>query len=109
MMGLPPGVSLSDVANVLIPVGLVTLALRAVPFQARKYLSNAGIVEMLGMTMPVGVMTVLVVYTLSSQPQYLWQGLVCIVVTLALHLWKRLPALSIFGGTGLYMLLVNFL
>jgi branched-subunit amino acid transport protein AzlD len=51
-----------------------------------------------------------VVYTVHGQagaPGGIWAALLGVVVTFLLHLWKRDSALSIFGGTAFYMLLVN--
>lgn len=109
-MGLPSGVDLSMVAAVLLPIGLVTLLLRAVPFSVRRTLGSSTLVQLLGVTMPVGVMTVLVVYTLaglSDSPTGLWPGLVAIAATFGLHLCLKRPAVSILVGTIFYMVLVN--
>ena len=57
--------------------------------------------------MPVGVMVVLVLYTFTSSDQPVWAGVLVGFVTLALHAWRRSPALSILAGTGLYVALVN--
>lgn len=76
-LGLPDGVTLTMVAAVLVPVG---------------------------------VMTVLVVYTLASAldaPGGLAPALIAGAVTLALHAWRRSSGLSILAGTAVYMLLVN--
>lgn len=88
-MGLPAGVSLGMVAAVLIPVCVI---------------------QFLGATMPVGVMTVLVVYTLSSShqnPGGIGAALVAAGITLVLHAWKHRAGLSILVGTAIYMVLVN--
>lgn len=111
-MGLPEGVTLTMVLGVLIPVALVTVALRQLPFSALKLLKGSEFVGMLGMTMPVGVMAALVIYTLHSQlaaPGGLGASLIAVAVTVALHAWRRSAGLSIVGGTLSYMLLVNLL
>lgn len=108
--GLPEGVSLSMVFAVLIPVALVTVLLRALPFFALKLLKDSQLVGMLGITMPVGVMAALVIYTLFGQleaPGGLVASLIAVAVTLGLHAWRRDAGLSIVGGTASYMLLVN--
>lgn len=64
--GLPDGVTLGMVAAVLIPAGVVTLLLRALPFSLLRGLKGSPFIEFLALLMPVGVMTVLVVYTLSG-------------------------------------------
>lgn len=105
---MPVGVTLGSIFAVLIPVGIVTVLLRWLPFGFVKALKGSQFISMLGFTMPVGVMTVLVVYTLFSQTQgSLIAPLVGAAATAALHLWRRNSGLSIFGGTAVYMVLVN--
>lgn len=110
--GLPPGVSLGMVAAVLIPAAIVTVLLRALPFSLLRVLRNSPFIEFLGVFMPVGVMTVLVVYTLvgySGEPARLGAAVGCLAFTLLLQRWKRRADLSILGGTAVYMLIVNIL
>lgn len=110
--GLPPGVSLEMAAAVLVPTAIVTLLLRALPFSLLKVLRNSPFIEFLGVLMPVGVMTVLVIYTLvgySAEPARLGVAVGCLVFTLLLQRWRRRADLSILGGTALYMLIVNLL
>ncbi|GAA3511344.1 AzlD domain-containing protein [Corynebacterium pilbarense] len=108
--GLSDGISLGMVAAVLIPVGIVTVLLRALPFSILRVLKGSPFIDFLAVLMPVGVMTVLVVYTLvghAGSPAHLASALVALVATLLLHWWKRRSDVSIFVGTALYMLLVN--
>lgn len=108
--GLPTGVGLGTVLAVLIPVAVVTVLLRAIPFRARRALGDSDLVKLLGVTMPVGVMTVLVVYTLAGSGEALggWAaGLLGVGATLVAHLLFRRPAISILAGTLAYMALVN--
>ncbi|GAB3080291.1 branched-chain amino acid transporter permease [Corynebacterium aquatimens] len=110
--GLPDGVTLPMVAAVLIPVAIVTVALRALPFAFIKAVQGSPLIEFLRATMPVGVMVVLVAYTLAStrdQPGGLWAALAATAATIAFHAWRRRPGLSILAGTVVYMLLVNLL
>jgi len=60
---LPNGVTVSDVWAVLIPIGIITVFLLCIPFVATKRLRDSSIIEYLGITMPLGVMVILVVYT----------------------------------------------
>lgn len=111
-MGLPTGVSLGMVAAVLIPVAIVTVLLRALPFSFLRLLEGSPVIQFLGATMPVGVMTVLVIYTLSGTrdaPGGIWAALLAAGITLALHAWKRRAGLSILVGTATYMVLVNLI
>ena len=110
-MGLPDGTSLIDVLSVLLPVAAVTLVLRALPFSFLRLLKGSPLIEFLGVHMPVGVMVVLVVYTLATSAVggagSMLAALLAAALTLALHAWRRSPALSIAAGTAAYMLLVN--
>ncbi|WKD58422.1 Branched-chain amino acid transport protein (AzlD) [Corynebacterium capitovis DSM 44611] len=109
-MGLPAGVGLGAVLAVLLPVGAVTLLLRALPFSFLRLLKGSPLIEFLGAAMPVGVMVVLVVYVVagaSGTTGGVPVALMCALATLALHAWRRSTVLSIVGGTALYMALVN--
>ncbi|MER0079286.1 AzlD domain-containing protein [Corynebacterium sp. KPL2830] len=107
---MPDGVSLGAIAAVLIPVGIVTVLLRELPFSAKKWMKDSEFFSLLGLMMPVGVMTILVVYAVAGQADGaggLWPVLLGVLVTVGLHKWKRDSGLSIFGGTAFYMILVN--
>lgn len=109
--GLPESVSLVDVAAVLVPVAAITVLLRQFPFAAMKKVKNNQLMGVLGRTMPVGVMVVLVVYTLFGQveaPGGVGASLIAVAFTALLHWWKRSAGLSIVGGTLAYMVLVNW-
>lgn len=91
---------------------LVTVALRAAPFVALTRLRESPIVRYLGVTMPAGVMVVLVVYTLSDTTTSLGSWLpavTALVITLGVHLAFRRAALSIVLGTATFMLLSSWL
>ena len=103
--GLPDGVSLGMVAAVLIPVGIVTVLLRALPFSLLRVLKSSPFIDFLALLMPVGVMTFLVGY--SDSPTRLLAALLALSATLLLHWWKRRADVSIFAGTALFMFLVN--
>ncbi|MEJ4093496.1 branched-chain amino acid transporter permease [Corynebacterium accolens] len=107
---MPDGVSLGAIAAVLIPVGIVTVLLRELPFSAKKWMKDSEFFSLLGLMMPVGVMTILVVYAVAGQADGtggLWPVLLGVLVTAGLHKWKRDSGLSIFGGIAFYMILVN--
>lgn len=107
---MPAGVSLGAIAAVLIPVGIVTVLLRELPFSAKKWMKDSEFFSLLGLMMPVGVMTILVVYAVAGQAYGtggLWPVLLGVLVTAGLHRWKRDSGLSIFCGTAFYMILVN--
>lgn len=99
------------IAGVVI-AGLVTLALRALPFAVLKPLRKSRLVRALGQWMPAGLMVILVVCVLRDQilaaPSELWKVAVASLVTVAVHLLARRRALlSITIGTACYVLLVN--
>jgi len=96
----------------IVVMAAVTLLTRALPF----LLFDRGegpprVVLYLGRVLPPAVIAMLIVYclrtmsfaTLGSWVPYVAAGL----VTVGLHLWKRNDLLSIFGGTVLYMFLVQ--
>ena len=110
MYGLPEGVTLAQTLAVLLPIGVVTVALRWLPFAFVGALRDNQFFGLLARMMPVGVMTVLVVYTLLGQrsaPGGLVAALIGVAVTLGLHAWRRDSGLSILGGSLAYMGLVN--
>ena len=92
---------------------LGTLATRFAPFVLLpKNRPVPRLVEYLGGTLPYAAMGLLVVYCLKNVD--VLEGnrglpeLIAILVTGALHVWKRQMLLSIAGGTVCYMLLVRF-
>lgn len=92
-------------------MALVTLATRALPFLI---FDRGGqpprMILYLGRVLPPAIMAMLVVYCLSgsfeSPESFLPAALSCLAVV-GLHLWKNNDLLSIFGGTVLYMGLVQ--
>ena len=69
------------------------------------------IVLYLGRVLPPAIFTMLIIYCLRGVSFAFPAGwvpqLVCVAVVVALHLWKHNNLLSIFGGTVLYMVLVQ--
>lgn len=95
----------------LTTIFVITFALRALPFAALEPLRASPYIAFLGRYMPVGIMLILVVYTLRSVPLGDgWHGLpeaVALTATIGIHLWRRNALLSILAGTGTYVVLVN--
>ena len=64
-------------------------------------------------TVPPVAMTVLAFNSLASPIEANLREIISIltaaVFTAALHLWRRNPLISIFGGTGLYMVLLRMM
>lgn len=99
------------VAAILV-MAAVTFLTRALPF----VLFDRGkeppkIVLYLGKVLPPAIIAMLIVYCLRNVN--LLSGargipeLICVLVVVLLHLWKRNNLLSIFGGTVLYMVLIQ--
>src|SRR5699024_725392 len=107
---MPNGVNLGMILAVIIPLFIVTVALRALPFSLLRYLTNSEFMAVLGGTMHVGVMTVLVVYIWYGKCEFRG-GFVAVDIVVAatylLHKLHRDVDLSILVGTINYMLLVN--
>lgn len=94
-------------------IALVTLLLRFLPFLVfPDGKQRPKIITYLGTVLPFSVMAMLVVYCLKSVSLLAWpHGLpeaIAIGAVVVLHLWKNNTLLSIFGGTALYMILVQF-
>lgn len=101
------GYVLAALATVLV----VTFALRALPFLVVGQLRESDFVQFLGRYMPVGIMLILVVYTLKDVSLGSgWRGLPELIglgATVGLHLWRHDALLSILGGTAVYVALVS--
>lgn len=93
-------------------IALVTAALRFLPFlvfpEGKK---RPRVITYLGSVLPFGVMAMLVIYCLKSVSVLAWPygipELLAILGVVLLHLWRKNTLLSIFGGTAIYMLLVQ--
>ncbi|SMC55282.1 branched-chain amino acid transporter permease [Papillibacter cinnamivorans] len=100
------------VATIAVMAG-VTFLTRLLPF----LLFGRGerppaIILYLGRVLPPAVIAMLVVYCLrnvsvASYPHGIPELIACAVVV-GLHVWKRNNLLSIFSGTAVYMILVQF-
>jgi branched-subunit amino acid transport protein AzlD len=90
---------------------VITFALRALPFALLARLRSAKAADFLARRLPAGIMLILVVYLLRDvtvfRPPYGIPEAVALSATVGLHLWRRSGALSILGGTALYVALVN--
>lgn len=99
--------STSQLVVAVLVVAAITYACRIAPFALLRGRRSA-LVEFLSRTMPLGVMIVLIAYTLdgvSTAPSTWAPALAGIVATAALHLWRRQIGLSLIGGTGTYVAL----
>ena len=88
-----------------------TMLTRFAPFLLFSGKKTPRFIQYLGQALPGAIFGMLVVYCLKSvNPLVYSHGLpeaLAILVTVALHLWKRQMLLSIAGGTVCYMLLLQ--
>ena len=91
----------------------VTWALRAIPFAMLAPLRNSALLSYLGERMPVWIMCILVVYTLADvnlqSTSEVLPAAIALAVTIGLHFWRHNAIVSIFTGTGVYVLLASTL
>ncbi len=89
----------------------VTFVLRALPFLAARFLQQHPVVQRLGRFLPLAIMVLLLLHTLTGSardnPQGPWAELAAVIGVLLLQWYKRQPLLSILLGTALYVLLRN--
>lgn len=93
-------------------MAIVTFLTRMLPFLLfDRGESPPKLVLYLGRVLPPAIIAMLIVYCLRgvsfSTPGGWVPQLLCVAVVVALHLWKHNNLLSIFGGTVLYMVLVQ--
>ena len=93
-------------------MAVVTFLTRFLPFLLfDRGESPPKLVLYLGRVLPPAIIAMLIVYCLRgvsfSTPGGWVPQLLCVAVVVALHLWKHNNLLSIFGGTVLYMVLVQ--
>jgi branched-subunit amino acid transport protein AzlD len=92
---------------------VVTWALRALPFTALAHLRASTAVDYLSARMPLGVMVILLAYSLRSlplaDPLRALPDILALAATLGLHLWRRNAVLSILGGTAIHVALATVL
>jgi branched-subunit amino acid transport protein AzlD len=90
-----------------------TVALRAIPFAVKNALRESALIADVGRWMPLGAITILVVYALGSIDVVNWPNGIPeyagVVVTAALHKWRHNAVLGILGGTLVCIALANTL
>ena len=93
-------------------MAIVTFLTRALPFLLfDRGESPPRLVLYLGRVLPPAIIAMLIIYCLRGV-SFLTPGgwvpqLLCVGVVVALHLWKHNFLFSVFGGTVLYMVLVQ--
>ena len=92
----------------VVVVAVITFVCRIVPFVLLRGRQDSTLLAFLSRAMPLGVMIVLVAYTLggvSLSPSSWLPAVGGIGATAGLHLWRRAIGLSLIGGTGVYVTL----
>ena len=91
----------------------VTWGLRALPFTALAPLRASAAVGYLGARMPLGIMVILLAYTLCNlslgDPGRALPDILAAAATVSLHLWRHNAVLSILGGTAIHVALATAL
>jgi branched-subunit amino acid transport protein AzlD len=106
-------ISDTNVLRVIVTVSAVTMGLRLAPFILMAQLSDNQYFKYIGQRMPVGVMTLLVVYSFihvdfTIEPYGVPQILSALLVLLVY--WYRKNALASIGiGVAVHLTLVNFI
>ena len=103
--------STSQSLAIIAVCALCTILERALPFLIFRGREVPEIIRYLGGVLPMAIMATLVIYCLkeisfTSVAGFLPQLIGC-AVTAALHFWRRNSMLSIFGGTVVYMFLIQ--
>ncbi len=103
----------AHIAVLVLVAAAVTWALRALPFAVLAPMRHSAVVKYLSVHMPVGVMVMLMIYTLrpgvGSGGQHLVWLAIAVVVTAGLHIWRGHALLSILAGTVVYVVLMSAL
>lgn len=94
-----------------------TFATRVIPFIALAKQADHPLILHLGRYLPPAVMMILVIYALREFRPLLnsqlntsgsgWPMITASLIVAVLHLWRRNALLSIIGGTGAYMAMVQ--
>ncbi len=94
-------------------VAAVTIALRFLPFLIFRGKKTPEFVLYLGRVLPYAIMAMLVVYCLKGtnvlQYPFGLPELIASAVVVLLHIWRKNTLLSIALGTGVYMILIQFI
>lgn len=97
--------------SVVLTISAVTIALRAAPFLAMERIANSEFLRYLGARMPVGVMVILVAFTVKDENLFKYPyGLPYVLpaaLTIVLYTKLRNPLVAILAGLLLHMLIVN--
>lgn len=106
-----------DLLGFIAVCAVATFATRVLPFVALARQAEHPLILHLGRYLPPAVMMILVLYALrdfrpladgrlNAAPDG-WPMILASLVVASLHLWQRNALLSIIGGTGAYMAMVQ--
>ena len=99
------------VAGAIVAMGLVTFALRGLPFVAAKWLQKNSLVMRLGRFLPLAIMTLLLVHAMlgatKAPGQGPWPELVSVALVVAVQWRTRQALLSMLVGVGSNVLMRN--
>ena len=100
------------VISVIVAMGLVTFALRALPFVAAQWLEKHPVVQRLGQFLPLAIMTLLMLHSVvgsaTENPTGPWPELVAVALVVLVQWRSKNALLSILVSTGVYVMLRNF-
>lgn len=103
----------SAVLAAVLVTAAITWAMRALPFAMLAPLRDSELLGYVGERMPVGLMLILAVYTLrgvdTGSLTSVGPAVLALAVTIGLHAWLGRATLSIFAGTGVYVLLSSLI
>jgi len=101
------------VLEVIAAMALVTFGLRALPFVAGRWLEKHPLAHRLGEFLPLAIMALLLlsssVSAVQDDPHGPWPEIVAVGLTAVLQWRTKIPLLSILTGTGVYVVLRNFI
>lgn len=104
-----------DIIQMIVTIAVIALATfttRAIPFLFFGSREPPAMLSVIEKNLPPMILLLLVIYCLKDvqwlSAPYGIPELFTIGVVAGLHFWKRNAMLSIFTGTGLYMILVQF-
>jgi len=97
--------------GVIAAMGIITFALRALPFVAAQWLQKHPLVHKLGQFLPLAIMTLLLVHSATGAAREHasgpWPELLAVALVVLLQWRRRNALLSIVAGTCVYVLLRN--
>ncbi len=96
---------------VIVAMGAVSFALRALPFVAAQWLNKHPLVHRLGEFLPLAIMTLLLVHSAvgnaADDPAAPWPELLAVALVVLLQWWRRNALLSIVLGVCAYVTMRN--